>query len=143
MIDLAGINYNSGSFSENYNSATGVLTVSDGTDSASLTFFDFTGTFKFAPDGDGGTDIFDPPANSSATPVSIGNDHFFFHPTLGGETGNSRTLDAGATQDHFTWANEEDRSMLVADTQSGATVDVTAHTDAHWHHALQNAVHLH
>jgi hypothetical protein len=142
VIDLAGINYNSGSFSENYNSA-GVLTVSDGTGSASLTFVDFTGTFKFASDGHGGTDIFDPPANSSATPVSISNGHFFFHPTLGGETGNSGTLVAGATQDHFTWVNEEDWSMLVADTQAGAPADVTAHTDAHWHHALQNAVHLH
>ena len=57
VIDLAGVNFNSASFSESYNISTGVLTVSDGTDTGSLSFANFNGTFKFASDGHGGTDI--------------------------------------------------------------------------------------
>ena len=90
VIDLAGINYNSGSFSENYNSMTGVLTVSDGTNSVELTFIDFTGTLKFASDGTGGTDIYDPPATGSCEKsVTIGgpgNDNFVFHPANATDT---------------------------------------------------------
>jgi hypothetical protein len=63
VVDLAGINYDSGHFSESYNAATGVLTVSDGTDSANLTFDNFNGTLQFASDGNAGTDIFDPPSD--------------------------------------------------------------------------------
>jgi hypothetical protein len=65
VIDLAGINYDSGHFSESYNASTGVLAVSDGTDSANLTFDNFSGTLQFASDGNGGTDIFDPPSTGS------------------------------------------------------------------------------
>ena len=65
VIDLAGINFDSGHFTDSYNASTGVLTVSDGTDNASLTFDNFTATFEFASDGHGGTDIYDPPAQSS------------------------------------------------------------------------------
>jgi hypothetical protein len=65
VIDLVGINYNSSQFAETYNSTTGVLTVTDGTHSASITFDDFNGTFDLASDGNGGTDIFDPPATGS------------------------------------------------------------------------------
>jgi hypothetical protein len=83
VIDLVGINYNSGDFTYSYNATTGVLTVSDGTNTATLTFVNFTGTFQFASDGDGGTDVFDPPAaNSSSSSNSINQDqdHFIFHP---------------------------------------------------------------
>jgi hypothetical protein len=65
VIDLVGINYDSGHFSESYNASTGVLTLSDGTDTASLTFDDFKATFEFASDGKGGTDIYDPTAQNS------------------------------------------------------------------------------
>ena len=65
VIDLVGINYDSGHFSESYNASTGVLTLSDGTDTANLTFDNFKATFEFASDGKGGTDIFDPPAPGS------------------------------------------------------------------------------
>jgi hypothetical protein len=74
VVDLAGINYDSGHFSESYNTSTGVLTVSDGTDNASLTFDNFNATFEFASDGNGGTDIFDPPAaGSNAQPAPTGH----------------------------------------------------------------------
>jgi fibronectin-binding autotransporter adhesin len=65
VIDLTDINYNSESFHESYDSATGVLTVTDGTHTAELNFDDFTGTFKFASNGVDGTDIYDPPAGGS------------------------------------------------------------------------------
>ena len=71
VIDLSGVNFNSVDFSDSYNSATGVLTVSDGTHTASLTFVDFTGSFSFAADGTGGTDIYDPPATGSVTDPSV------------------------------------------------------------------------
>ncbi|MBR0778071.1 VCBS domain-containing protein [Bradyrhizobium diazoefficiens] len=54
-IDLAGINYNSGQFSQSFNSATGVLHVTDGTRSADLHFSGPTYGFAFSSDGAGGT----------------------------------------------------------------------------------------
>ena len=67
-IDLVGINYDSTNFAETYNATTGLFTVTDGTNSASITFDDFNATLDFASDGNGGTLITDPPAtNSSAT----------------------------------------------------------------------------
>jgi len=68
-IDVAGINFNSGHFSDTYDSTTGVLTLTDGTNTDSLTFVGFTGNasnFAFSADaGDAGTLITDPPAGSS------------------------------------------------------------------------------
>ena len=58
VIDLVGINYNSAQFSQSYSTTTGILTVSDGTHSASLTFLNFAGNdanFHFDTDGQGGT----------------------------------------------------------------------------------------
>jgi hypothetical protein len=67
VIDLAGINYDSSSFSETYNASSGLLTVSDGSNIANLTLDNFDGTLGFASNGDGGTLITDPPATSSIT----------------------------------------------------------------------------
>jgi hypothetical protein len=61
-IDLVGVNYDSAHFSETYNTSNGVLTVSDGSTTARLTFDNFNATFEFASDGNGGTLIYDPPA---------------------------------------------------------------------------------
>jgi hypothetical protein len=65
-IDLAGINYDSAHFAETYNASTGVLSVTDGTDSAQLNFDNFNATLDFASDGKGGTLITDPPATASS-----------------------------------------------------------------------------
>ena len=65
VIDLQGIDYTSETFHECYDRGTGVLTVTDGTNTAYLNFDDFTGTFKFASDGDGGTDVYDPPVGGA------------------------------------------------------------------------------
>ena len=50
LIDLVGINYGSAHFSEAYNTSSGVLTVSDGSTTTSLTFDNFNATFDFASD---------------------------------------------------------------------------------------------
>ena len=67
VIDLAGIDYDSSSFSETYNASSGLLTVSDGSNIANLTLDNFDGTLSIASNGDGGTLITDPPATSSIT----------------------------------------------------------------------------
>jgi hypothetical protein len=68
VIDVIGINFNSGQFSDSYNASTGVLTLSDGTNTDSLTFVDFNSTLVFAEDSSGtGTLITDPPDTSSIT----------------------------------------------------------------------------
>ena len=80
-IDLKGINYNSGHFSETYSALTGALTVTDGSETAHLTFEGFDGTLSFASDGKGGTIITDPA-------VASGGDHATFD--------NSGEVDTGA-----------------------------------------------
>ena len=52
-------------FAETYNSQTGLLTVTDGTQHGDITFGDFNATLDFASDGHGGTLITDPPATGS------------------------------------------------------------------------------
>ena len=69
-IDLVGINYDSAHFSETYNTSSGVLTVSDGSTTTSLTFDNFNATFDFASDGNGGTLIYDPPVAESKVDTS-------------------------------------------------------------------------
>ncbi|MET4799716.1 VCBS repeat-containing protein [Bradyrhizobium sp. LB11.1] len=56
-IDLVGINYSSGQFSQSFNSSTGVLYVTDGTHSVDLHFSGPTYGFAFSADGSGGTVI--------------------------------------------------------------------------------------
>jgi hypothetical protein len=101
-IDLVGINYDSPNFTESYNSATGLLTVADGTNTASVTFDDFNATLDFASDGNGGTLITDPPAaESSGTTASASADWVAdWAADLGMKIGNGKiTLDAGQSQD--------------------------------------------
>ncbi|MFZ0422007.1 MAG: hypothetical protein WAL80_03930 [Xanthobacteraceae bacterium] len=69
-IDLVGINYDSAHFAESYNSTTGLLSVTDGSHTASFTFDNFNATLDFASDGNGGTLITDPPANGSPSEPS-------------------------------------------------------------------------
>jgi hypothetical protein len=65
VIELVGIDFNSAQFAQNYNASTGILFVTDGIDSESLKFNNYTGAFKLAADADGDTLIFDPPASGS------------------------------------------------------------------------------
>ena len=73
-IDLADINYNSGSFTESFNSTTDTLSVSDGTNSANIHFVGVyqAANFSFIGDGSGGTIVYDPPlSKGSVSPVGF------------------------------------------------------------------------
>jgi hypothetical protein len=74
-IDVVGINIHSRHFAENYDSATGVLTLTDGINTDSLTFVGFTGNasnFAFTADSAGtGTLITDPSAVDSSAQASV------------------------------------------------------------------------
>ena len=74
-IDVIGINLNSGQFSDSYDSSTGILTLSDGTNTEALEFVDFKGdinNFHFAEDANGtGTLITDPPGLTNSATVSV------------------------------------------------------------------------
>jgi hypothetical protein len=157
-IDLGDINFNSTGFAESYNAATDVLSVTDGTNTASLTFIDFTGTFKFAADGNGGTEIFDPPAAGSSSPAAFvggpGNDHFVFAPGIGAETiANFNPHQDTIELDHFANAQsmQELGSLIASDQHGNAVIDLGHHdsitipgmTAADLHAVLQTAVHLH
>ncbi|MGB7099071.1 MAG: hypothetical protein WBD95_09925, partial [Xanthobacteraceae bacterium] len=130
VINLARINYNSPAFSENYDSTTGVLSVTDGTNSASLSFVGFTGTFQFASDGSGGTDIFDPPAKSSGASVSPDNDTFVFHPGMGAETVTNLNAKTDTIElDHFANIESVQRlaSHITTDVQGDAVIALGHH----------------
>jgi hypothetical protein len=70
VVDLGGIDFNSAQFAETYHAATGVLSVTDGTNSANVTFDNFQGALDFASDGHGGTAITDAPAEAAANALS-------------------------------------------------------------------------
>ncbi len=157
VIDLAGINETSANFHETY--AGGVLTVTDGTNTAELTFSNFTSSFKFASDGNGGTLIFDPPASAApkapaVTDASIEPGHnFVFRPGLGAE--NAGNFNSGRDTfdlSHFAgppaamqWAQ-----IAVPEDQTHAPFDPahdygtsTGITPQHLHAVLTSSVHLH
>ena len=76
-VDLIGIDYNSTHFAESYNASSGLLAVTDGNHTASLTFVNFNATLDFASDGNGGTLITDPPLAGPAAhslPISATSD---------------------------------------------------------------------
>ena len=72
QIDLADINHHSSNFSELFNSATEILTVSDGTNTAVIHFSGTVGNLNFVDDGNlvggvngtSGTIVYDPPSPS-------------------------------------------------------------------------------
>jgi large repetitive protein len=80
QIDLANINHDSLSFSESFNTANDVLTVTDGTNTANIQFTGNIGSLSFVDDGNpingvsgtSGTIVFDPPAaNSSPASAAV------------------------------------------------------------------------
>ena len=107
-IDLVGINYDSPNFAETYNATTGLLTVTDGTNSASMTFDNFNATLDFASDGDGGTLITDPPATGSSGATANASLDWGMK-----FDGDSIDLGVGQFQDHFDAANALDGQKPV------------------------------
>ena len=91
-IDLVGIDHDSPGFSQTFNAATGLLTVTDGTHSAAFNFDHFNAALNFASDHHGGTLITDPPvrtAEQQSPSASTGpsGDQFTFKATLGDAAG--------------------------------------------------------
>ena len=117
--------------------------------------FAATGTFKFASDGNDGADIFDPPASSSGSPVSLGgpgNDNFIFHPSLGADAGAANSPNAAAELERLTAAQAQHWSPVIGNETYNEVIDFVHRGDgiaspdvnaAHLHLALQNAMHLH
>ena len=108
------------------------------------------------PTVNGGTIVYDPPATGSSMPAfslgGHGNDNFIFHPGLGVDTGSSNSPDDAAELDRFTSAQAQHWSPLISNDAHGDAIDFAHHIDgitpsdanaAHWHLALQSAVHLH
>ena len=124
-----------------------VITIKVGMETNKITLDAFTVTnLSESIDTSGtGTLLTDPPSNSSNTraSISINNDTFNFHSSLGADTGNANAPNTSAAHDHFVWAHDGSWSTLAAETPASVPADVAAQIDAHWHHALQNAVHLH
>jgi hypothetical protein len=93
-------------------------------------------------------------ASNQPMPVSIGgpgNDNFIFHPSLGADTGNANSPDDATELERFTSAQVQHWSPLISNAAHDA-IDFVHHSDgvtpadlnaAHWHLAVQSAVHLH
>jgi hypothetical protein len=155
-IDLVNIDNSSPDFHQSYDKATGVLAVTDGTNSASLKFIDFSGTFRFSADGNGGTAIFDPPASNCGF-VSIGgagNDAFVFHPGMGAQVANGFDPHVDTIElDHFSdvQSTQQVATLITADAHGDAvialghndSVTVPAVTASYLEAHLQSLVHLH
>jgi len=126
-----------------------VLTATDGSETATLTFLNFDGTLDFSSDGDGGTLITDPPAAEKV--VVSGNDNFIFHPSLGADAGIAASADHTAELERLTSAQAQHWSPIIGNDAHDDAIDFVHHGDAvtasdsgaaHWHLALYNAVHL-
>jgi hypothetical protein len=123
-----------------------------------LTFSNFTSSFKFASDGNGGTLIFDPPASAAPNaPATVGalvepGHNFVFRPGLGAE--NAGNFNSGRdTFDHSHFANPQAtqwEQLPVPEDHSHATLDpahdygmIAGTTPQHLHAILTSGVHLH
>ena len=123
-IVLQGVNHNSVNFQESYNSHTGQLTVTDGTNTETFFLSGFTGTLQFNTDGHVGTLITDPPAGSDTTTI---------------HSGAALDIVAASTQ-NIGFANDQgDTGMLVLDDPAqftgqisgfAGTAPETSHSDA-------------
>ena len=102
--------------------------------SATLTLVGTYVTFKFASDGNDGADIFDPPASSSGSPVSLGgpgNDNFIFHPSLGADAGAANSPNAAAELERLTAAQAQHWSPVIGNGTHDEVIDFVHHGDGH------------
>ena len=128
-IDLVGINYDASGFSESYNPWNGVLTVTDGTHTAHISFDDFHATLDFASDGHGGTLITDPPSDSDSTasrPSEWGMK--FDHDNIDFGQAQGQSAD-GANGQNAAWVSGDNfvfHANLGTETNGGANQNVIA-----------------
>ena len=152
-IDVIGVNFNSGQFSDSYDVSTGVLTLSDGTNTETLQFVGFTGdinNFHFAEDANGtGTLITDPPGLESSATVSLVSSE----PTSTAltETSNLETQQpapqpeqnafiAGSDGDHFVFAPGIGSETVANFNWQQDTMELDHFTDAQTIQQLQSLV---
>jgi len=123
QIDLKGIDYHSSAFAESFNASTDALSVTDGTDSATLHFAGnyVAANFSFTSDRNGGTIIYDlpvsenpasAPAKAAAPSVANQTGHGFVFNFADG--GHDAVLDFRPTTD--------DHHPLPADAQAAFNV---------------------
>jgi hypothetical protein len=133
-IDLKGVNFNSGHFAETFCALTGVLTVTDGSETAHLTFAGFDGTFGFASDGKGGTIITDPAVTTHVSPLdmsALGGDHakisLLDTSAFGGDHANMATFSAPTVATATFGAHGNDNLVFQSNLGGGTTQNVDAH----------------
>ena len=141
QIDLRGISFNS--IHSAYDSSTGVLAVTDGTNTTDIHFLgNYTqDNFKFASDGDGGSVIYaqtgvteSSPSNGSPAVVSLagngaGQDTFVFAPNFG-----------QATISNFALATDTIQISKTVFANIGALLAAT-HDDGHGNAVITDAAH--
>jgi len=106
-----------------------VVNLTDGSETATLTFDNFSETLDISNNG-ADTFIFDPPAKSSGASVSADNDTFVFHPGIGAETATNFNPKADSIElDHF--ANIESvqqlASLITTDAEGDAVIALGHH----------------
>ena len=151
-IDLIGINFHSNEFSDSYNTSSGVLTVTDGTNTDSLTFVGFTGnasSFDFTVDASGkGTLITDPPViDSTSDPhgTSFAPDQFnnlvntAQQPTTDARLTPSVTI-GGPDGDHFVFAPGLGAETVTNFNPHQDTIELDHFTNAQTVQELQSLI---
>ena len=109
QVDLVDINFNSSKFSEQFNSATDSLSVSDGTNTAVVQFTGTVGALNFVADGNPingvtgtrGTLVYDPPATSQSVGSMIMHDPGPATSATIATTAPNQTLSGFAASDNF------------------------------------------
>jgi hypothetical protein len=109
QIDLADINHNSSSFSEQFNSTTDTLTVTDGTKTAVIHFTGNVGNLNFADDGNlvggvsgtSGTIVYDPPGTGQSVGPVVMHDPGPAPSSTIVATAPNQTLSGFAASDNF------------------------------------------
>ena len=136
-IDLTDINFNSIHFSDNFNSATDILSVTDGTNTANLQFIGSyeQANFKFASDGRGGTIVYDPPVPNQQSAVAQATaDTFVFQPGMGNQVVANFSNQSGVADkielDHFSIQADQLMSLLQSANGGHDTIISLGHGDS-------------
>jgi hypothetical protein len=152
IIDLAGTWTRESETSSSGNTTLVLADSANGGETLTLTFDNFNGSLNLASDGQGGTDIYDPPAAKRSAPsVSASQDQFFFAQNHSADTGSWNRPHPNPEPDQQAVAQLEKWAWLIhSGVHNDSFGDFVHYGDgdpttavAHWHSAFQNATHLH
>ena len=121
VVDLSGFAFTATTFAEASLNGNLVLTVTDGSEVTTLTFDNFNGTLDFASDGNGGTLIYDPPANGSVTDPTV------ISTATGDSVSGAISLADANSHDTFTDSVTPDGSNYAGSFSLGQPVDDNGH----------------